>query len=166
MCVLYSWQTMGQAEMCAADSNGMMGSMMQDLAFAIPGVDEAMSFAEIMKCVKSFNSRLASVHICGAQARQVHGVLCDCVRHRADRTHSPFPIVPDRAREGVGQAELAQRSPRAHDQPNDQPYGRPGRCARGHVREVGVDAFDHHGGQHAVQGPGMYSPASLGSTRC
>jgi len=31
-----------------ADSNGMMGSMMQDLAFAIPGVDEAMSFAEIM----------------------------------------------------------------------------------------------------------------------
>ena len=34
---------------CIADSNGMMGSMMQDLAFAIPGVDEAMSFAEIMK---------------------------------------------------------------------------------------------------------------------
>lgn len=25
--------------------------MMQDLAFAIPGVDEAMSFAEIMKSV-------------------------------------------------------------------------------------------------------------------
>ncbi|THH30397.1 hypothetical protein EUX98_g3788 [Antrodiella citrinella] len=36
-----------------SDSNGMMGSMMQDLAFAIPGVDEAMSFAEIMKHVKS-----------------------------------------------------------------------------------------------------------------
>ena len=35
----------------SADSNGMMGSMMQDLAFAIPGVDEAMSFAEIMKYV-------------------------------------------------------------------------------------------------------------------
>jgi len=30
-----------------------MGSMMQDLAFAIPGVDEAMSFAEIMKYVFS-----------------------------------------------------------------------------------------------------------------
>ena len=29
----------------------MMGSMMQDLAFAIPGVDEAMGFAEIMKSV-------------------------------------------------------------------------------------------------------------------
>jgi arsenite-transporting ATPase len=36
-----------------ADDQGMMGSMMQDLAFAIPGVDEAMSFAEIMKHVKS-----------------------------------------------------------------------------------------------------------------
>ena len=37
-----------------SDSNGMMGSMMQDLAFAIPGVDEAMSFAEIMKSVSRF----------------------------------------------------------------------------------------------------------------
>jgi arsenite/tail-anchored protein-transporting ATPase len=37
-------------KMISADQNGMMGSMMQDLAFAIPGVDEAMSFAEIMKC--------------------------------------------------------------------------------------------------------------------
>lgn len=34
----------------------MMGSMMQDLAFAIPGVDEAMSFAEIMKSVLSQTS--------------------------------------------------------------------------------------------------------------
>ncbi|KAF8309995.1 arsenical pump-driving ATPase [Clavulina sp. PMI_390] len=33
--------------------NGAMGGMMQDLAFAIPGVDEAMGFAEIMKHVKS-----------------------------------------------------------------------------------------------------------------
>lgn len=36
-----------------SDENGAMGSMMQDLAFAIPGVDEAMGFAEIMKHVKS-----------------------------------------------------------------------------------------------------------------
>jgi len=36
-----------------SDQNGMMGSMMQDLAFAIPGVDEAMAFAELMKHVKS-----------------------------------------------------------------------------------------------------------------
>ncbi|PWN22153.1 arsenical pump-driving ATPase [Microstroma glucosiphilum] len=32
---------------------GAMSSMMSDLAFAIPGVDEAMGFAEIMKHVKS-----------------------------------------------------------------------------------------------------------------
>jgi arsenite/tail-anchored protein-transporting ATPase len=38
----------------------MMGSMMQDLAFAIPGVDEAMSFAEIMKYVIKIQIRLIS----------------------------------------------------------------------------------------------------------
>lgn len=32
-----------------AGGGGGMGGMMQDLAFAIPGVDEAMGFAEIMK---------------------------------------------------------------------------------------------------------------------
>ncbi|CAG8455575.1 12697_t:CDS:2 [Rhizophagus irregularis] len=32
---------------------GAMGAMMQDLAFAIPGVDEAMGFAEVMKQVKT-----------------------------------------------------------------------------------------------------------------
>ncbi|KLT40645.1 anion-transporting ATPase [Cutaneotrichosporon oleaginosum] len=37
----------------SADQSGGMGSMMQDVAFAIPGVDEAMGFAEIMKHVKS-----------------------------------------------------------------------------------------------------------------
>lgn len=37
--------------MITADQTGGMGGMMQDLAFAIPGVDEAMGFAEIMKQV-------------------------------------------------------------------------------------------------------------------
>ncbi|CAD6568547.1 MAG: Golgi to ER traffic- protein [Tremellales sp. Tagirdzhanova-0007] len=37
----------------SSDQMGGMGGMMQDLAFAIPGVDEAMGFAEIMKHVKS-----------------------------------------------------------------------------------------------------------------
>ncbi|OBT71397.1 ATPase get3 [Pseudogymnoascus sp. 05NY08] len=32
-----------------------MGGMMQDLAFAIPGIDEAMSFAEVLKQVKSLS---------------------------------------------------------------------------------------------------------------
>jgi arsenite-transporting ATPase len=45
-----------------------MGSMMQDLAFAIPGVDEAMGFAEIMKYATvlfsmcSLNLTLDSAH--------------------------------------------------------------------------------------------------------
>ncbi|MCJ1362157.1 Golgi to ER traffic- protein [Acarospora aff. strigata] len=34
---------------------GGMGTMMQDLAFSIPGVDEAMSFAEVLKQVKSLS---------------------------------------------------------------------------------------------------------------
>ncbi|KKA26801.1 hypothetical protein TD95_004357 [Thielaviopsis punctulata] len=32
-----------------------MGSMVQDLAYAIPGIDEAMSFAEVLKQVKSLS---------------------------------------------------------------------------------------------------------------
>ncbi|KAF2674711.1 anion-transporting ATPase [Microthyrium microscopicum] len=32
---------------------GGMGNMMQDLAFSVPGIDEAVSFAEVMKQVKS-----------------------------------------------------------------------------------------------------------------
>jgi arsenite-transporting ATPase len=41
----------------------MMGTMMQDLAFAIPGVDEAMSFAEIMKYVTTTLCAPFSSHI-------------------------------------------------------------------------------------------------------
>ncbi|KAI1809678.1 putative arsenite translocating ATPase [Poronia punctata] len=43
----------GQGE--DADTMGGMGGMMQDLAFAIPGIDEAMSFAEVLKHVKSLS---------------------------------------------------------------------------------------------------------------
>ncbi|EEB06202.1 GET complex ATPase subunit Get3 [Schizosaccharomyces japonicus yFS275] len=35
--------------------NNPMSGMMQDLAFAIPGIDEALAFAEVMKEVKSMN---------------------------------------------------------------------------------------------------------------
>ncbi|KAM0790619.1 Golgi to ER traffic-related protein [Microbotryomycetes sp. NB124-2] len=37
----------------SSEADGGMGNMMQDLAFAIPGIDEAMGFAEVMKHVKS-----------------------------------------------------------------------------------------------------------------
>ncbi|KAK4512179.1 uncharacterized protein ATC70_013422 [Mucor velutinosus] len=38
-----------------SDQNNPMGGMMQDLAYAIPGVDEAMGFAEVMKQVKTMS---------------------------------------------------------------------------------------------------------------
>ncbi|KAK9450044.1 anion-transporting ATPase-like domain-containing protein [Limtongia smithiae] len=43
-----------QSAASAGGNNGGM-NMMQDIAFSIPGVDEAMSFAEVMKQVKSTN---------------------------------------------------------------------------------------------------------------
>ncbi|CUS15356.1 unnamed protein product [Tuber aestivum] len=39
----------------AEGSQNPLGNMMQDLAFTIPGVDEAMSFAEVLKQVKSLS---------------------------------------------------------------------------------------------------------------
>ncbi|ORX54377.1 ATPase GET3 [Hesseltinella vesiculosa] len=38
-----------------SDQGNPMGSMVQDLAYAIPGVDEAMGFAEVMKQVKTMS---------------------------------------------------------------------------------------------------------------
>ncbi|KAK0652284.1 anion-transporting ATPase-like domain-containing protein [Cercophora newfieldiana] len=45
----------GQGEGADGGDLGGMGGMMQDLAFAIPGIDEAMSFAEVLKQVKSLS---------------------------------------------------------------------------------------------------------------
>jgi arsenite/tail-anchored protein-transporting ATPase len=59
-CLILALDSIANMMFPIADSNGMMGSMMQDLAFAIPGVDEAMSFAEIMKYVFHLVSHLGS----------------------------------------------------------------------------------------------------------
>ncbi|KAI4187244.1 MAG: hypothetical protein LQ346_005528 [Caloplaca aetnensis] len=48
----------GEGAEQAMQEMGGMGSMMQDLAFSIPGVDEAMSFAEVLKQVKSLSYEL------------------------------------------------------------------------------------------------------------
>ncbi|PVU84730.1 hypothetical protein BB560_007278 [Smittium megazygosporum] len=40
-------------EMIEGSESSAMNSIMQDLAFAIPGVDEAMGFSEVMKLIKS-----------------------------------------------------------------------------------------------------------------
>ncbi|KAL8876362.1 MAG: hypothetical protein Q9198_005429 [Flavoplaca austrocitrina] len=48
----------GEGAEQAMQEMGGIGSMMQDLAFSIPGVDEAMSFAEVLKQVKSLSYEL------------------------------------------------------------------------------------------------------------
>jgi hypothetical protein len=91
------------------DESGMNG-MMQDLAFAIPGIDEAMGFAEVMKCARLISHGPSSipsltrvrVHL---QASQVDAVLGHRVRHGPDRAHSAVPVVPVRSRKGPRQAE-------------------------------------------------------------
>ncbi|KAL2268648.1 hypothetical protein VTJ83DRAFT_3494 [Remersonia thermophila] len=45
----------GQTDGAEGNDLGGMAGMMQDLAFAIPGIDEAMSFAEVLKQVKSLS---------------------------------------------------------------------------------------------------------------
>ncbi|KAL1837113.1 hypothetical protein VTJ49DRAFT_4276 [Mycothermus thermophilus] len=45
----------GQTDGADGNDMGGMAGMMQDLAFAIPGIDEAMSFAEVLKQVKSLS---------------------------------------------------------------------------------------------------------------
>ncbi|KAI5795160.1 anion-transporting ATPase-like domain-containing protein [Geopyxis carbonaria] len=42
-------------ESAEGNSGNPMGGLMQDIAFSIPGVDEAMSFAEVLKQVKSLS---------------------------------------------------------------------------------------------------------------
>ena len=46
---MYAPSSHSRAEFLLSTAQDAMGGMVQDLAFSIPGVDEAMGFAEIMK---------------------------------------------------------------------------------------------------------------------
>ena len=101
--------------MISADQSGMMGSMMQDLAFAIPGVDEAMSFAEIMKC-SAFPELVTKAYShTRQQTGQIDGILRDSFRYSTDRTHPPIPVIPDRTRESSWKTEYTQRAVWTYD---------------------------------------------------
>ena len=95
----------------------MMGSMMQDLAFAIPGVDEAMSFAEIMKYVSLLPHTRAVPNWVNLQARQVNAILRYRLRYSSYRTYTPIPFFPHRVGEGAWKAQFSRIEVRSYDQP-------------------------------------------------
>ena len=150
----------------------MMGSMMQDLAFAIPGVDEAMSFAEIMKYVTSplsspFSCLTALPVRIGVQACQIHGIFCDRFRHGPNRTHATLSFLPKCARKGAGEAFDAEWAYRTHDQSGAHRVricleallhfqvdvfddGRPSGLYRRHVLEARINACGDHRSEHAI----------------
>jgi hypothetical protein len=72
-----------------------MGSMMQDRAFAIPGVDKAMSFPEIMKHVKISPLSLLSIPL----SFDIHTATTHSFLRIIFNTAS-FPIVPYCSRKG------------------------------------------------------------------
>jgi hypothetical protein len=51
-----------------------MGSFIKEIATAIPGIDEAMSFAEVMKFVGSLNCTMPSISLSQIQARSKHEI--------------------------------------------------------------------------------------------
>ena len=88
---------------------------MQDLAFAIPGVDEAMGFAEIMKYVASSIPLQSDDLTYFLQTRPIHAIFCHRLRHRTDGTHTPLSLLPLGAREGVREAQLTGKSVWSND---------------------------------------------------
>lgn len=108
-----SWLTNIFFSLLAADSNGMMGSMMQDLAFAIPGVDEAMSFAEIMKyvfvgCAAPWHSGTSVDERILLQTRQIDGILRYRLRYSSYRTYTSIPFFPHRVGKGARKTQFAR----------------------------------------------------------
>lgn len=141
-----------------------MGSMMQDLAFAIPGVDEAMSFAEIMKFVAKLPTPWID-KITSSQTCQVDGIFGHRVRYRTNWTYSAFPFVPHRIGEGPGQTKHAQRTIWAYDQTNVEYDGRPAGFPGGYVCKAGVYARRDQRSQHTIQRPCMRQGSLVLHTR-
>lgn len=103
--------------------------MMQDLAFAIPGVDEALAFAELMKYAKSFahaNCRLTTKR----QACELDAILYHRLRHCAHRSYIAILAVPFDIGKGSRQAVGPEWTLRTYDGTNVQHDGH-GREHRG-----------------------------------
>lgn len=91
-----------------ADQGNVMGSMVQDLAYAIPGVDEAMGFAEVMKWVLELQSRGDSKSPwwlliwveSRTQTGQVHEIFRHCLWHSSYWPYPSIPFLPYRFGEG------------------------------------------------------------------
>jgi hypothetical protein len=49
------------------------------------------------------------------QARQIHGILCNRVRHSSNWTHTAVPLFSERARKGAGEAIHSERAYRTND---------------------------------------------------
>ena len=90
--------------------------MMQDLAFAIPGVDEAMSFAEIMKYVTPLPHTQVVPKRVTLQARQVDAILCYRLRYCSYGTYTPIPFLPHCVGEGTRKAQHSRLEVWSYDQ--------------------------------------------------
>ena len=148
----------------------MMGSMMQDLAFAIPGVDEAMSFAEIMKYVKIhhylalFDPRNLPLWMCRhVKSMEYSAIVFDTAPTGHTLRFLSFPSVLEKAlgklstlsgRIGpmINQVCIAfvSASRRYSFRVDVYADGRPSGSYRRHVLEARINACGDHRSEHAI----------------